>query len=179
MTDSGILFEEFSRISPIRNAYKSQIDGRVFVIDPRHGETDVLDSGLSFANGIALDADGEYLYVSETLTGNIFRYRLPDGKRETFANVMENPSESYDAIAGPDGMAFGLDGRLYVAVLTEACVAVVSQTGIVAERIPVPGSFPTNIAFDARGRTRIMVTEGSTNSLFFQEVSCKGLSLFG
>jgi len=41
-------------------------DGRVFEINPRNGHVlRLLDSGLRFSNGIALDADGR-LYVNET-----------------------------------------------------------------------------------------------------------------
>ena len=121
MTDSGILLNEIEGIDPPEAAYDLPVEGRIFRIDPETGEFDLLDRGLRFANGIAIGPHGEYLYVNETLTGNIFRYKFMSdqrvGDRELFGNVMIKPPEEFGRVAGPDGMAFDREGYLYVGVL--------------------------------------------------------------
>ena len=61
-------------------------NGRVLVFDPVTQQTDVFADGLTFANGVAVSADGNSLLVNETGTYSVHRYSLlPDtyGKRET------------------------------------------------------------------------------------------------
>ena len=109
MTDSGVLLEAFEGIEPPVAAYDVPVDGRVFRVDPVSGACRLLDRGLRFANGVAFGPGGEDLYVSETLTGNIYRYRIAggwvEGDRELFGNVMVKPSVEHGRVAGPDGMA--------------------------------------------------------------------------
>jgi gluconolactonase len=148
MTDSGIDPDEFVDGQAIRADFRTcGYEGQVVEIDPRNGQVlRVLDSGLRFPNGIALDSDGR-LYVNETITGNIYRYDLASSatpQRELFGNVIAG---SPDKFVGPDGMAFGDDGRLYCAVFGQGNVTVLDRAGSVAERIPTCGLRPTNIAF--------------------------------
>jgi len=77
MTDSGIDPDAFVDGQAIRADFRTcGYAGRVFEIDPRNGHVlRLLDSGLRFPNGIALDSDGR-LYVNETITGNIYCYDL-------------------------------------------------------------------------------------------------------
>lgn len=80
MTDSGVLLDAFEGIEPPDAAYDMPIDGHVFRIDLVSGVCRLLDRGLRFANGIAFGPGGEDLYVSETLTGNVYRYKIVEGK---------------------------------------------------------------------------------------------------
>ena len=114
MTDSGVLVGDFLIDGkPVEGAESMPTDGRVFRFDPASGEAWFLDRGLGFANGIAFGPDGA-LYANETLTGNVYRYRLDDegrlsGERETFGNV-NDPGYTEGGLRGPDGMAFSEDG---------------------------------------------------------------------
>ncbi|MCK4517007.1 MAG: SMP-30/gluconolactonase/LRE family protein [Spirochaetaceae bacterium] len=181
MTDSGVLLDDFEGIQPPEAVYEQEIDGRVFRIDPETGDCTLLDRGLRFANGIAFGHGGEDLYVSETLTGNIYRYRVTDGrvhgKRQLFGNVMFKPPIEYGQVAGPDGMAFDTDGKLYVAVLAQGDITVLNSDGAVRERLDIEGTFPTNLAFAGPGEQRLLVTEGSRNQLLLIEIAAEGLPL--
>jgi len=178
MTDSGIDPDAFVDGQAIRADFRTcGYDGRVYEIDPRNGVVlRLLDSGLRFPNGIALDADGR-LYVSETITGNIYRYALTSSatpERELFGNVIEG---SPAAFVGPDGMAFGDDGRLYSAVFGQGNVTVLDRDGSVAERIPTCGMRPTNIAFCEDSTGGAVVTVFDAGALEWLDLPCRGRPL--
>jgi gluconolactonase len=75
-------------------------------------------------------------------------------------------------------MAFGVDGRLYVAVFGQRDVTVLDRSGSVAERIETAGKLPTNIAFALPGRQRIHVTEYEFGQIEVFDVPCDGLALW-
>jgi len=182
MTDSGVFLDDFEHIKPPKTAYDVSIDGRVFKIEPFNGECQVLDRGLRFANGIALAPGGKTLFVSETLTGNIYSYTLDGSEfhngRQYFGNVMIKPPVQHRQVAGPDGMAFDVDGNLYVAVLAQGDITVLSPDGSIKTRYDIDGTFPTNVAFDRDVRNRILITEGSTNRLLMMELPSEGMPLY-
>lgn len=180
MTDSGIRFEDWAPDGRTREDYaNAPIDGRVYRIDPDNLGIEKLDSGLRFTNGIAFGPD-EDLYVSETITGMVYRYRLKDGKvtggREDYENVAYVASEGFPV--GPDGMAFGEDGNLYVTVYGQGDVTVLSPDGAVSDRIETAGSLPTNVAFGPPGGRRIYVTEVEFGAVEVFEVATDGLRLY-
>lgn len=88
--------------------------GRVLAHDPAAGKTRIVAHGLSFANGIALGADGHTLFVNET-----GRYRLwkIDG-RANGLNVHSGSPQArvlLDNLPGyPDNLMRGRDGRIWV-----------------------------------------------------------------
>ena len=127
-------------------------------------------------NGLAVDGRGD-LFVNETMTGMIFRYRLSEGSavRENHANVLD-PALSA-RYRGPDGMAFDVEGRLYCAVYGQGDVTVVDPDGRVTGRIPTAGACPTNVAFAADGAPRIYVTEVERGTLEVHDVPAGGLAL--
>ena len=182
MTDSGILLDTMEGSKPPSTAYDQKIDGRVFRIDPRNGECELLDRGLRFANGLAFGPGAEWLCVGETLTGNIYRYEITagrvSGRRQLFGNVMIKPSVDHGRVAGPDGMAFDAEGNLYVAVLTQGDITVLEPGGSVSRRLEIDGTYPTNVAFARQGERRLLVTEGSKNNLLLLDVPSDGLPLF-
>ena len=179
LTDSGIEIEELAPNGQLNPDYrKLKYDGRVFRIDPRTRDVQCIDRGLLFTNGIAFGPDG-HLYIAETLSGNIYRYACTNGrvtgKRQLFGNVIEhfNPAE----LKGPDGMKFGADGNLYVAVFGQGDVTVLGRDGKVVNRIKTQGSMPTNLVFGAKGEKKIYVTEVETGSVQIFDVETDGLPL--
>lgn len=66
---------------------------------------------------------------------------------------------------GPDGMALGADGRMYVAVFGTGEVRAVAPDGSIDERIEVPGRDPTNVAFDPADELGMVVTEANDGLL--------------
>jgi gluconolactonase len=180
LTDSGVVIQEFAPNFQIRPDYLSvHYDGRVYRVDVETGKVTKIDGGIKFTNGIAVGPD-DLLYANETLTGNIYRYEWKEGQiagpRIPFGNVIR--PDAPPGWKGPDGMAFGADGRLYVAVFGQRDVTVLGTGGEVAERIPTAGKLPTNIAFAVPGRNRIHVTEYEFGQIEAFDAPCDGLLLW-
>jgi sugar lactone lactonase YvrE len=82
--------------------------GRVLAYDPASGKTRVLANGLSFANGIALAADGHTLFVNETGRYRIWKIDARSGAREIL----------FDNLPGyPDNLMRGRDGKIWVGLV--------------------------------------------------------------
>lgn len=88
--------------------------GRVLAYDPATAKTRIIAHGFSFANGVALGAEGKTLFVNET-----GRYRL--WKIDASANNVNVQSGSpqarvlLDNLPGyPDNLMRGRDGRIWV-----------------------------------------------------------------
>lgn len=178
-TDSGIRFLDFTRVGRVRPDYESlSYDGRVYCFDRETRQLSVLAKGIRFANGLAFGPDDLHLYVAETISGNILRYAwTPDGLGpvEIFGNsIAPNAPEG---IKGPDGMAFGLNGDLYVAVFAQGDVTVLAPDGKVKRRIKTAGVAPTNLAFGLCGEKRIYVTEDEKGTIEAFDVETAGLPL--
>ena len=178
MTDTGIVISDFAPNNRIvSNWMDLPSDGKVFRIDTTTKEITLIDSGFRFTNGIAFDSEG-HLYVNETFTGNVYRYRqlaASLGPRELFANVLSSPVSA--TLRGPDGMKFGLDGNLYVVVWGQGDVTVLDPQGNVIRRIPTPGKMPTNIAFGPPHSRMFYVTEIETGALVAFAADTDGLPL--
>jgi gluconolactonase len=179
LTDSGIEIEMVAPGGQLNPDYRKLLyDGRVYRIDAETHAVECIDRGLVFTNGIAFGPDG-HLYVAETLSGNIYRYDVSEGRvrgqRQLFGNVIErfDPAE----LKGPDGMKFGADGNLYVCVFGQGDVTVLGRDGTVLRRIPVEGSMPTNLAFGPAGEQKIYVTEVETGTVQVIDVDTGGLAV--
>ncbi len=88
--------------------------GRVLAFDPATGSTQVVAHGFSFANGIALSADAQSLFVAET-----GRYRIwKVDSRARDVDVQGGSPQAQvllDNLPGyPDNLMRGLDGRIWV-----------------------------------------------------------------
>jgi gluconolactonase len=181
LTDSGVLFEDWAPGGRLREDYlDAPTDGRLFRIDIKTGQVTKLDSGIRFTNGIAFGPD-QHLYINETVTGMVYRYEWRGGsivgQREDFGNVID--PEAPKGYKGPDGMAFGQDGKLYVTVFGQGDVTVLGRDGRVVERIRTAGRMPTNVAFGARGGRKIYVTEDELGQVEMFNVDTEGLPLYG
>ncbi len=177
MTDSGYSCAEWITFTPEKKKATAP-DGKVFRIDPESRTIEKLDSNMLFANGIAFGPDKQ-LYVTETLTGMIYRYPWQDGKigkREDFANVLDPEKEG--AFRGPDGIAFGKNGNLYAAVVWQGDITVLNPEGSLVQRIPTVGSGPTNVAFGPPGSKKLYVTDQGIGQFEVFDVDTDGLSLF-
>lgn len=180
MTDSGVRLNELVQDGKLRSDYMDiKTDGSVFRIDLGTKSIEKIDSGLKFANGIAFGPD-DSLYINELFTGKVYRYRWADRKakveREFFGSVFDG--ERPKVFNGPDGMKFGKDGNLYVAVYGQGVVTVLRSDGSILRHIPTQGSKPTNIAFGATDEKKIYVTEDETAVLQAIDVGTSGLPLY-
>jgi sugar lactone lactonase YvrE len=77
-----------------------------FLRVPPGGEPEVLIEGLSFANGVALSAAGEFFAVAETRTRRVVRW-WRDGHQDLLVD---------DLPGYPDNIARGSDGLIWVTV---------------------------------------------------------------
>lgn len=178
-TDSGILFSDFAPGGKVREDYEDiAYRGRVYRMDPETLELVVLAEGIRFTNGLAFGPGDRHLYVAETITGDILRYdwsREGLGPAEVFGNVIA--SDAPPGIKGPDGMAFGKNGDLYVTVFGQGDVTVMAPDGSIRSRIRTAGIAPTNVAFGADGEQRIYVTEDQHGTVEVFDVDTDGLAL--
>ena len=88
--------------------------GRVLAHDPATGITRIVARGFSFANGIALSADGRALFVTET--GRYRIWKIDSRARDLDVQVGSPQSRKLlDNLPGyPDNLMRGRDGRLWV-----------------------------------------------------------------
>jgi len=180
LTDSGIEMEDFAPAGALNPDWENlPYDGRVYRVDVKSGQVETVARGMRFTNGIAFGPD-QNVYVAETLTGTIHRYEWikgrVTGKQEEFGNVI-NPAAA-PGIKGPDGMKFGADGNLYVAVFGQGDITVLDPKGKVVRRIEVGGIYPTNLVFGPAGEQSIYVTEAATGTVRKFHVGTDGFPLF-
>jgi len=120
-------------------------------------------------NGIRLAPDGRSLALSLTFTpdfaaGRIFKLALKDKPKESDLTLLHE----FPASDAPDGIAYDIVGRLYVALALSNQVAVLEQNGKESSRLSGPAGSaiafdgPANIAFDQRGS--ILVTNHASIS---------------
>lgn len=145
--------------------------GNIFLL--RHnGNLELFAGGFLFPNGVELSKDGRTLYVAETFPNRILAFELDDNGREKTHRVFANLSGGL----GPDGMAFGADGNLYVAHFGKGCIASIDPCGNVIAEIPVGGKNPTNVAFWG---TSLYVTEIEQHQVVRLDLGVRGQVLFG
>ncbi|HKP69466.1 MAG TPA: SMP-30/gluconolactonase/LRE family protein [Pyrinomonadaceae bacterium] len=112
-------------------------------------------------NGIRIDKNNKFVYFSVTVNTdfNGVIYRLPLVANPAAADLQLFASLG---VTGPDGIAFGKSGKLYIAEALSSTIKVLRTDGTVeavysgpALNLPsasVPWANPANIAFDRGGR---------------------------
>lgn len=178
MTDSGISYRDWIKN---KSRYKElSINGCIYKIDKITKDIKKIDSGIKFANGIAFGPNN-YLYISETITGNIFRYKLSNGiigKKEKFGNVLLKSELDVKEFRGPDGIAFDNNGNLFVAVCGLRNITILNKNGLLVKRLKILGKSPTNICFGPFGKGIIYITEQELGQVELYEVNVDGFNLF-
>jgi len=86
--------------------------GRLLVYDPADESTKLLMDGLNFANGVAVDADSQFVLVNETGSYRIHKYWLQGDKAGQSEVLIDN-------LPGfPDNVVRGRDGRFWVGLVS-------------------------------------------------------------
>ncbi len=114
-------------------------DGKIFYMPPAEdgslGAPEQRADGLVFANGIAIDEDRGYFYLSETMASRVLRYRLAAG-------TISDPEVVYSG-SPSDNIDLDAEGRLWIALPLMGEIAVLepgSDKAHTVIRVSNPGS---------------------------------------
>jgi sugar lactone lactonase YvrE len=156
----------------------------VWFTDPRLAG----DANVPFGvNGIRMDENYENVYVSVTaengtLDGVIYRLPLAAPTAANLDEFFRYPFFPTFQLAGPDGIAFGRSGKLYVALAGTSQISVLRPDGTEEARYsgpadnpggspdPMPWANPANIAFDKHGS--LLVTNHASLVPFDPDLFC-------
>ena len=117
------------------------------------------DSQFTVTNGPVVSADGQHLYLNDTLQGTVYRYRIsPNGadlsNREVFVQ--------FDSSQGhPDGMCFDTSGHLWIALWGMGKLVRIDPNGHLINRVAVPAKNVTNVCFCGPDRDRLIVSSAA------------------
>jgi sugar lactone lactonase YvrE/enterochelin esterase-like enzyme len=140
--------------------FSTDPDNRKVWYLPLSGEPRLVDSGLGFANGIALSPDQSLLYVADTRSQWVWSYVVqPDfslAHKQPFFHL-HVPDPATDS--GADGMTVDVEGRLYVT--TRLGLQICDQPGRVNAILPKPGNgWLSNVCFGGPELDTLFVTCG-------------------
>lgn len=153
-------------------------DGCLIMI-ARNQAPRIVAKGIYFANGVAVDAEEEHVYVAETMQRRILRYRINQDNRLDGAEVF---GPSFQGKLGfPDGIAFDEAGNLWVTFPMANAIGLINPAGNLEIFLEDPQDLvihrPTNICFGGKDRrTAYIGSLGGTNVPFF-EVPYPGMRL--
>ena len=117
------------------------------------GQVMVSERRMGITNGLDLSPDGGTLYVSESITPEIWAYRLEGGNLTAPRLLMK--FAAFDL----DGLRTDLDGRIFVARPLGGTVAVLAPDGTLLREIPLRGKEPTNLTFGGADGKTVFVTQ--------------------
>jgi len=159
----GVYFSD-----PGRFSRESVPEGRVMHLSAG-GELRSVAEPLWYPNGVFVDKELRYAYVSEHMAGRVLRFEIGAdgslGPPTTFVDLaLVSRPERYDtpyAETGPDGLEIGPNGDLYVAIYGEGRVLRFAPDGSYRGAIELPTRYSTNISFAPDGSA---VTTGAFNN---------------
>ena len=123
----------------------------------------------STTNGIEVSPNGKFLYVNESGSRRVWRFRIGrDGTISDKKLLIEFPD------FGMDGMRADVKGNLYVTRHGKGVVAIVSPKGKVLREVNVLGKNPTNITFGGPDGKTCYVTEVEHGRLVSFRVNVRG-----
>lgn len=114
----------------------------------------IVAKGICFANGVAVDAKEEYVYVAETMKRRVLRYRIQPANRL-------GPAEVYGPgflgkLGFPDGIAFDDAGNLWVTFPAANAIGFINPQGSLEIFVEDPQGMvinrPANICFGGKDR---------------------------
>lgn len=148
--------------------------GRVFCLDTQ-GHLHCLLNNVPSPNGIALNADENFLYIAATRANSVWRAMLlPDGSITRVGNFIQLSGGS-----GPDGLAIDQAGNLYVAHAGLGTVWKFSPQGEPLLRIrSCAGMMTTNLTFGGKDNQDLYITESETGSILRVRMETPGLKPF-
>lgn len=152
-------------------------DGSIVLIKDKTAH--IVASGICFANGVALDATEEFLYVAETMKRRILRYPILHnsalGKREIYG------PDPLGALGFPDGIAFDEAGNLWITFPVINAIGYINQAGsleiYIEDREGKVIKNPSNICFGGLKRKTAFIGSLGGATIPFFEVPYPGCRL--
>lgn len=155
------------------NSYsEDKLDGTIYLIPDDNNTAIPIITGLGFPNGIAFSPDEETLYVSESSLHRVTRFYSDDNKTLKKEVFVELPG------GDPDGIAFDIEGNLYVAHFGGGAIYVINSSGKIIQKILTPGKKPSNLEFGDTDMKTLYVTECETNCVYKIRTEIPGMVLF-
>jgi len=139
----------------------------------------IVADGICFANGVALDAQEEYVYVAETMQRRILRYHIETDHALSVPSIY-GPA-SLGRLGYPDGIAFDEAGNLWIAFPAANAIGFIDPQGRLEIFVEDPQGViirrPANICFGGKDRrTAFIGSLGGTQVPYF-EVPYPGVRL--
>lgn len=110
--------------------------------------------GLGAANGMAFSADGNTLYVVDTLARTLLAY--PRHHRE--AHLLGEPvvvSDFMGLPGKPDGLAVAPDGSLWIAMWGGGCIVQLACDGAFLRALAIPAPHLGSLCFEGQGHVYV------------------------
>jgi len=152
-------------------------DGFIFRVTPT-GKAAIVADGLRFANGLALDAKDEYLYLAQTAADNVLRFRITG---DTLGPAEIYGPERLGTRVFPDGIAFDAEGNLWTSlVLANRIVAITPGGAVLPIAEDAAGTLinkPSNIAFGGADMRDVYVGSIAADYVLRGRSSIPGLKL--
>ena len=140
-----------------------ELMGKVLYLAPGTAAWKEVAADLNYANGVGVSPDGKTLYVSQTVTGSILKFRIAaDGALSHRANfaLLDSlvPRRGPSPWLGPDSLKVDRAGNIYVAQWFGGKILKLSPQGKLLHVFRIAaGDGTTNVAFDA-GERRLYVS---------------------
>jgi gluconolactonase len=156
------------------NFANTEPTGYVCCLKP-NGTVKKIIEGLYRPNGLDFVDHGKFLVVGDT-----YQKKLLKGVWDDQGCAWQDPQPwaQVGGEEGPDGMAPGADGLLYVAIYGDGVVRVVDKDGKITQEYRLPGQTPTNVAIDPTGKLGIVVTETEHGQLLSLPGIKPGVAIF-
>jgi gluconolactonase len=153
-------------------ALHEPITGELLACDPRTGATEILADGLLCPNGLAIDAEDRFLYLTQSYARTIERFHFgPSGLvREEVVCRIDN--------GRPDGLALDLEGNFWVCVPASGGVNVYDPAGTQIDRIECgDGAMTTNLCFGGPDYRQVFIAAAGLGQLLTLVAPVAGLPL--
>ncbi len=139
----------------------------------------IVADGIYFANGVALDAKEEYVYVAETMQRRVLRFPIRSDNSVGAAEVYG--PDSLGQLGFPDGIAFDEAGNLWVAFPVANALGYIDTQGrlqiYVQDLQGTRINRPANICFGGPGRRTAYIGSLSGSGVPYFEVPHPGMRL--